>query len=308
MNWLDMPPLSMLRAFSAFAQTGSVTKAGEALNVSHAAISQHLRGLEAHLDTPLLDRSGRALVLTEQGQRLADAVTLGFGAIGTAVQELSAEDAVRPLHISTTPTFAAQWLMPRLHGFRGAHPEIDLMLDPSAAVVALAPGGIDVALRHGKGEWPGLVSEPLLESLLVVVAAPSLLRGKVIADPRDLADFPWLEELGTSESSQWLRAKGVSRGIVGGRVQMPGNLLLDAVRDGQGVSVVVRDFVEPDLRAGRLMELFSEAPSAYHIVTRPGVLRPHAKAFVRWLRRQRSEAIGGRNTGGEADAAEPGKQ
>ncbi|WP_424985032.1 LysR family transcriptional regulator [Microbulbifer sp. S227A] len=286
MNWLDLPPLSMLRAFAAFAQTSSVSKAGKVLNVSHAAISQHLRGLEAHLDARLLDRSGRGLVLTEQGQRLAEAVMLGFGAIGTAVQELSAADAARPLHISTTPTFAAQWLMPRLPGFRAAHPEIDLMLDPSAAVVALAPGGIDVALRHGQGGWPGLVSQPLLLSRLVVVAAPALLRGREIADPRDLADFPWLEELGTSESTQWLRSKGINRGLVGGRVQMPGNLLLDAARDGQGVSVVVRDFVEPDLKAGRLVELFREEPSAYYIVTRPGVLRPHAKAFVRWLRRQ----------------------
>ncbi len=279
----------MLRAFAAFAQTGSVSKAGEALNVSHAAISQHLRGLEGHLDTRLLERSGRALVLTEQGQRLADALVLGFGAIGTAVQEISAADAARPLHISTTPTFAAQWLMPRLPGFRAAHPEIDLMLDPSAAVVALVPGGIDVALRHGQGGWPGLTAEPLLTSCLVVVAAPSLLRGREVADPRDLADLPWLEELGTSEASHWLRTKGINRANVGGRVQMPGNLLLDAVRDGQGVSVVVRDFVESDLRAGRLVELFREKPSAYYIVTRPGVLRPHAMAFVRWLRRQNAD-------------------
>lgn len=287
MNWLEMPPLAMLRAFAAFAQTGSVVRAGKALNVSHAAISQHLRGLERHLGVPLLDRTGRSLALTEQGRRLGEAVTLGFGAIGSAVLELSVTDTERPLHVTSTPTFTSQWLMPRLPTFRAAHPEIDLMLDPQAALVTLEPGGVDVALRHGTGGWPGVVSEPLLESQLVVVAAPSLLRGRTVRDPGDLADLPWLEELGLSESSQWLRLKGVSRGIVGGRVQMPGNLVVDAARDGQGVAVLVRHFVEPDLQAGRLIVLFSEAPSVYHIVTRPGVLRRPAKAFVNWLRRQK---------------------
>lgn len=288
MNWSDLPPLSTLRAFTAFAQTSSVTQAGQLLNVSHAAISQHLRALEEHLGTSLVSRSGRSLSLTSEGQRLADSLMLGFGAIGTAVQEISADNIARPLHISSTPTFVSQWLMPRLPAFRAAHPEIDLMLDPQAALVKLEPGGIDVALRHGAGDWRGLVSEPLLESRLAVVVAPSLLKGRTINEPADLVDLPWLEELGLSESSQWLRSKGVREGIVGGRVQMPGNLVVDAVRDGQGVAVLVQRFVEADLRAGRLVALFAETPSAYHIVTRPGVLRPPAKAFVNWLRRQRT--------------------
>lgn len=288
MDWTNIPALSSLRAFSAFATTGNVTQAGNSLNVSHAAISQQLRALERHLGVPLLDRSGRSMTLTDAGDRLARALELGFGAIELAVQELTGADATRPLHISTTPTFASNWLMPRLTEFRAAHPDIDLVLDPSPQVLALEPGGIDVALRYGGGKWSGLDAEPFLVSPMVIVAAPSLLQGRRINHPSDLSNFPWIEALGDAEASRWLRSKGVEQGIVGGRVVVPGNLLRDGARDGQGVAVMVREFVEPDLQSGRLIALFSEpGDGSYYIVTRPDVLRPRAKKFVAWLRRQR---------------------
>ena len=196
MNWLEMPPLSSLRAFAAFAETGKVTAAGDALNVSHAAISQQMRNLESQLNAQLLDRSGRALMLTEQGQLLADALALGFGAIEGALRDITNADADRPVHISCTPTLASAWLMPRLADFRATHPDIDLMINPTLDVVALVPGGIDVALRFGEGDWPGVVSEPLLTSPIVIVAAPSLISDRTITQPSDLTAFPWLDEFG----------------------------------------------------------------------------------------------------------------
>lgn len=287
--WQDMPPLAALRAFSAFAQTGSVVQAGVALNVSHAAISQQLRGLERHMGLALLDRTGRAMALTDDGIRLSTALELGFGAIATTVQELTSADEDRPLHVSTTPTFASSWLMPRLTGFQTLYPDINLMLDPSSALVSLNPGGIDLAIRYGHGNWSGVTSEPLLISPMVIVAAPSLVAGRNIQSPADLTNMTWLEELGTTEASNWLQSRGVEQGQVKRRIQVPGNLLLDGARDGQGVTVVVRDFAEPDLKSGRLVELFGEEPdNGYHIVTRPGVLRPVAKIFVQWLRWQKS--------------------
>jgi len=287
MNWRDLPPLASLRAFAAFSQTGNVTLAGAALNVSHAAISQHLRGLETHLGISLLDRSGRALTLTAEGDQLARALDLGFGAIGAAVQDLKGADADRPLHISCTSSFAASWLMPRLPGFRALHPEINLMLDPSPTLVTLKPGGIDVAIRYGQGDWPGLEVEMLLASPIVIVAAPGLLKTKGKITPAELVNYPWLEELGRTEVSNWLASYGVQSSKVASRVQVPGNLVLDGVRAGQGVVVMVRHFVEDDLKSGRLVELFCETDTrGYHIVTRPGVLRPAARQFVQWLRRQ----------------------
>ena len=283
-----MPPLAAMRAFAAYSEEGSVVSAGRAINVSHAAISQQLRVLEQHLNVALFNRSGRTLTLTSEGDQLARALNLGFGAIGAAVDELQRSSADRPVHVSATPSFTASWLMPRLSGFSTAHPEVDLTLDPSPQLVELTHGGIDVALRFGKGPWRGLDAELLLESPLVVVAAPSLLKGARPTTPADLADYPWLEELGTTEASNWLRSRGVDRITTRGRIQVPGNLVLDGARDGQGVAVGVRHFVKADLKAGRLVELFSDNDGGgYHIVTRPGVLRPAVKAFVHWLRRQK---------------------
>ena len=284
--------MTALRAFAALAETGSTTAAGARLNVSHAAVSQQVRQLEAHLGVALVDRSGRQSRLTAEGRDLANALSLGFGAIARAVEALTGADAARPLQISTTPSFAAHWLMPCLAEFRQAHPHIDLMIDPTPRLVALEPGGIDIALRYGTGDWPGLEAELLFRSPLVAVAAPHLVEGKRIDCPADLADLPWLQEFGTNEASDWLRRRGVTRERAAGLVQVPGNLLLDGLLRGQGVAVTVREWVRQDITAGRLRLLFEDAGEAgYHAVMRPGVLRPSAKAFVTWLRRQARKTV-----------------
>lgn len=293
MRWRNLPPLSSLRAFAAFAQTGNVVAAGDALGVSHAAISQQLRALEKHLGAQLLDRQGRQMQLTDAGARLGRALEAGFGAMLEACEEISGAGADRPLHISATPAFAASWLMPRLPTFRAAHPSVDLMIDPSPKLTDLNSGEIDMAIRYGVGPWDGVEAELLLQTPLVVVAAPSLVGEGPIDDIRDLARFPWIEEFGTSESSRWLRRFGVAEMALG-VLQLPGNLLIDGARDGQGVAVTVREFVKRDIAAGRLRELHvgSRQDAGYHIATRPGIVqRPALKNFVKWLRREAREAL-----------------
>ena len=289
MKWRSLPPLSALRAFAAFAQGGSVVAAGEALGVSHAAISQQLRVLESFFDVPLLDRSGRALKLTPTGETLAASLHAGFATMIAAAEEITGQRDDRPLHISCTPTFAASWLMPRLSTFRGQHPDIDLTIDPSAELVDLIGGGADLAIRYGSGQWLGLENEMLLRSPMVVVGAPCLVGGTEFDDLTKLAEYPWLEEFGTTESTHWLAQHGILKRVKGGTMQVPGNLLLDGARDGQGIAVTVRAFVARDVAAGRLRELHVEPrdEKGYHIVTRPGVMRPALKLFTTWLRRQR---------------------
>ncbi len=292
MEWHTLPSLTALRAFAALAETGSTAAAGARLNVSHAAVSQQVRQLEAHLGVALVDRSGRQSRLTAEGRVLADALNLGFGAIARAVEALTGADAERPLQISTTPSFAAYWLMPCLSEFRQAHPQIDLMIDPTPRLVEMEPGGIDIAVRYGTGHWPGLEAELLFRSPIVAVAAPHLVEDKRIDCPADLADLPWLQEFGTNEASDWLRRRGVVKERAAGLVQVPGNLLLDGLRNGQGVAVTVREWVRQDITSGRLRLLFEDQEEAgYHVVTRPGVLRPPAKAFVTWLRRQARKTV-----------------
>jgi len=286
MDWRRLPPLAALRAFAAFDQCGTVTAAGDALGVSHAAISQQLRVLEEHLGVSLLDRSGRALKLTDEGAQLASALRGGFALMGEGVAALTGARDARPLHISVTPTFAASWLMPRLAGFRAAHPQIDLMIDPTAEVVTLRPDGIDVAIRFGRGDWAGLDATLLWESSMVVVGAPSLVGDTPYDDIDALAQFPWMEEFGNSESTSWLKRHGVTK-PAGGLLQLPGNLLVDGARDGQGIAVTVRRFVERDIVAGRLRVLHEEkgTGTGYYIVTRSGVMRAPLKSFITWIKR-----------------------
>lgn len=287
MKWRELPPLSALRAFAAFVETGSVVAAGDALSVSHAAVSQQLRALENHLGVSLLDRSGRAMRLTSDGEILAHGCSEGFDQIARAIALVSGAEASRPLHVSPTPSFAAAWLMPRLPEFRAAHPGLSIVLDPTPELVKLAPGGVDVSIRYGNGDWPGLQAELLLESAMVVVAAPPLIEGVDTSDPVNLSALPWLEEVGTTESTRWLDARGVGRDMRGSLIQVPGNLLLDGARDGQGVAVTVRHFVEPDIQSNRLCVLHEDATPGvgYHLVTRPGVQRPPLKAFISWIRK-----------------------
>jgi LysR family transcriptional regulator, glycine cleavage system transcriptional activator len=288
MIWRDMPSLSALRAFSAYAQNASFSRAGEALNVSHAAISQHVRALEDQLGVLLVVRNGRRSTLTPEGLRLARTLDSSFAAMFGAVEELRGSEAARPLQVSLTPAFGVRWLMPRIGDFRHRHPEIELMLNPTAELVELKPGGVDVAIRFGRGHWPGLDAEMLLPTSHAIVAATSLVGAREIGEPRDILDLPWLQEYGTNEMTLWLQTHGVLAPKIDNLTHLPGYMVLEGLMNGEGVSAVARALVEPEIESGRLRVLFEDTGtgSGYHVVTRPGVLRPAARAFVSWLRHQ----------------------
>ncbi|NDW00632.1 LysR family transcriptional regulator [Salipiger sp. PrR002] len=291
MDWTSLPPLPALRAFAAYAETGSVQRAGAALNVSHAAISQQIRNLESHLGLGLLDRSRRSMALTEEGARLAQALSDGFGRIAQELSALTGAEAERPLMITTTPSFASSWLMPRLARFREAHPEISLMIDPSAKVAPLEPGGVDLALRYGSGQWPGLEAELLVESPIALVGSPRLVGEREISDPSDLTEFHWLQELGTNEASEWFSQFGIDRDARRGISSLPGNLMLEAARQGHGIAITARVFADDDIAAGRLRLLFEDTrKKGYYLVIRPGVMRPPLRLFATWLRREAAKA------------------
>ncbi len=290
-SWRDLPPLNALKAFAAFADAGSVSQAGTAIGVTHAAISQQIRALEQQLGLALVSRTGRELVLTAQGRMLADSALVAFGAVAEVTAGLTGADAHRPLHITTTPSFAMGWLMPRLADFRSRHPEIDLVIDPTPELRRLGPDGADIALRYGNGNWPGTEATLLVSSTIVAVAAPDLVAPERVASVADLADLPWLQELGTSEATAFLQKYGVERGARFGLTSLPGNLMLEAARAGQGVAVTARAFVEPDIAAGRMHVLVEDDErEGYFLVTPAGVLRRPAKAFAQWARRLASPA------------------
>lgn len=287
MDWRDIPPLSSLRAFEAAVRTGSFSAAGRELNVTHAAVSQHVRGLEKRLGAELLSRDGMRLVPTEAGQALADALGEGFARIIAGVTSLLEDTSRKPLRISLTPSFAEAWLMPRLAGFWAAHPDITVEFAPSTAVVDLLRDGFDLAVRYGDGTWPGLISEPLMTSGYVVVAAPGT-HPKSGGDLSRLSGSHWIMEHVWPEGRRWLAENGID--IERERVTVLGNTsaALRSVRAGHGITLISSATAESDIAAGQLEVIHEGAPAerGYHIVTLPGTGSAARKTFIRWLKRE----------------------
>jgi LysR family glycine cleavage system transcriptional activator len=285
MDWRDMPPLSALRAFAMVAESGSVVAAAARLGVTHAAVSQQIRALEKTLDLPLVSRSSRQIELTDDGRQLALGLSQGFGEIMRSVSALTEAQRERPLQVTTTAMFASTWLVPRLGSFRLAHPGVDLVLDPSPALRPLEPGGFDAAIRHGTGEWPTLEAHKLMDAPLVVVASPNLLDGPLDGGAERLTGLPWLSELEQNEASLFLSRQGVAKALSGGVIHLPGNLVLDAARNGHGLAVVTEVLVANDIASGNLRVVLRDPiERGYYLVTRQGVQRPPLRAFCRWLR------------------------
>ncbi len=288
MDMHRLPPLSALRAFEAAARNLSFSGAGRELNVTHVAVGQQVRRLEEILGVTLVIRHPRGLELTPEGARLAARLVEGFALMREAVAEVMEAGSDRPLRVTLTPMFAANWLMPRLGEFRAEHGDIELMLNPTPERVDLRREDYDLAIRYGSGEWPGLEPEPFIPSRFVIAAAQSLVEGVRLESPADLARLPWLMQQGTDEFDIWLAAQGVPVEGKHNITHLPGYMLLPAIREGQGVGVTTRLFVDEDLRAGRLVSLFEDDAqdmrAGYYLVRRPGPMREPLRAFVRWLR------------------------
>jgi LysR family glycine cleavage system transcriptional activator len=283
---MRLPSFTALRAFEAAARTGSFSAAGRELNVTHAAIAQQVRALEADLGVPLAFREGRGLALTGEGQRLAAALTDSFRTIGMALSEITAEGEERPLRLTITPSFASKWLMPRLGKFWRQHPDIALTLDPDDRVRDLNRDGYDLAIRYGKGGWPGAEAEMFLPTQDVVVAAPSLVGNRDELTVAEMQQMPWITEAGWPEQMAWLRSLGLDPDNLD-VTEMPTEELANlAAREGLGLFVELSALAAADLKAGRLRTVYTppkEGNFGYWIVTRPGPKNAALKTFVRWL-------------------------
>ena len=293
-----LPPLTALRAFEAAARHESLSAAARELNVTHAAIAQQVRRLEAWTGTRLLAREGRGVAPTSRGRVFAQGLGEGFGVIGDAVATLMREDETRPIRITLTPTIAMHWLMPRIGRFREQAPEVELMVNPSIAVVDLAAEDYDVAFRYGRGRWPGLEAERMVASDIVLVASEALIAAHGIETPQDLVRVPWVQELESDEVRLSLAQHGVEGAEVRSVLHLPGHLAIEALRAGQGVGFNARAWLADDIRSGRLSVLFEEEADpelGYYVVTRPGPQRPALRRFLGWVRREiaaDTEALG----------------
>ncbi len=287
MDWKGIPSLASLRAFEAMARLGSLSGAARELNVTHAAVSQHLRHLESEFGESLARREGQGMALTEAGHELAAALGDGFGRIAEGVTRLRDRSISRPVVVALTPSFAEAWLMPRIGGFWAAHPEIEVRLVPGIALSDLRRDGIDLAIRFGEGNWPGLDADPLTASRFAGVAAPDFTKARTLEDLGRLKAHDWFFSTASSEQRIWGRAIGVDFERVGAREMANNGLVVSAVRAGLGLSIQALPLVAPDLQSGQLVSLFEGDAEGlgYYMVTRPEALSPGTRLFRRWLRR-----------------------
>jgi len=285
MNWNEVPSLAALRAFDALARNKTMTVAAASLNVTHAAITQHVRALEDHLNTRLIERDGRNVKLTPQGRDLADALAEGFGAIHAGIRSIVDGQQDSPLAISTTPSFAENWLLPRLGAFWSAYPDIMLSISPSTSVVDLRRDQFDLAVRYGKGNWPNIDATFLIAADYVVAAAPALIKDRKVQDISDLALDQWLFDEIHHEPRRWAAEGGLDFDCCQVKTFETGTMSLSALRAGVGVSVVSRPLIEKDLKDGTLQQLIEMPNSgmAYYIVHDKRGLSDKAKVLKKWM-------------------------
>jgi len=284
-----LPPLNALRAFDAAAHHLSFTRAAAELFVTHGAVSRQIRLLEEWLGVALFRREHRAVVLTEAGQAYAQAVRESLDRLAEATQQLRARDRAGRLNVATSDSFAALWLVPRLGRFRAQHAEVDLRLSTSDRLIDLAREGFDMAIRYGRGVYPGLEAEHLMTEDLSPVCSPALLEGpEGLRRPEDLGRVTLLHDDMRQDWRMWLMAAGIE-GIdsTRGPSYEHSNLVIQAAVQGEGVALGRGALVAGDLAAGRLVQPFDislRADFAYYVVHPPGALaRPKVRAFRDWL-------------------------
>ena len=280
-----LPPLNGLRAFEAAGRHLSFSKAAQELNVTPAAISHQIKGLEDHLQVQLFRREPRALLLTDAGQRALPEVRAAFEQLAEAVEGLrdAGEASQHVLTVSAVPSLSAKWLVPRLDRFRRQHPEIDVLLDATGTLVDFSrEQEIDMGLRYGTGDYPGLETIRLAPGDVVPVCSPEVANADPpLQRPEDLATRTlihtrWGSGATDPDWGEWLRSAGVSD--VDSRRGPRFNhseYALQAALQGQGVALVMRVLVEDDLAAGRLVAPFDTPGSG------PG--RDRAPRFSYWI-------------------------
>jgi LysR family glycine cleavage system transcriptional activator len=283
-------PLNALRTFEAAARHQSFLNAAEELAVTPGAVSRQIKALELELGVRLFERFNRAVRLTEPGERLAAEVRRALAALSAAVAEIGG--GAGPLVVSLMHSFAARWLVPRLHRFHELYPDIQVMISASDLAVDLLRDRVDIAIRYGPGPYPGLAARRLISLEMFPVCSPRLLEERPLADPRDLAAHQLLADvnlrLGEPSWPEWFAAAGCPEMDASRAHQFSNTYLsLAAALAGRGVALAERALVIDDLAAGRLVKPFDitvSSPNSHWFLTLPEKAeQPAVRRFRNWL-------------------------
>jgi LysR family glycine cleavage system transcriptional activator len=284
-----LPPLNALKAFEAAARHESFTRAAEELCVTQGAVSHQVKALEVELGIKLFNRERQRLVITGAGRDYLTVIRDALDRIAVGTERLVQRQSSGVLTVSTSPDFAAKWLVHRLGRFSESHPEIDLRISATMHHVDFAREDVDLAVRHGDGNWPGHDVIRLSPEQLFAVCSPKLLAGRHrLVRPSDVLKFPLLHLDDRKAWTRWLEVAGVadaepSQGPVLNRASM----VIDAAVDGQGIALARTTLAAWDLICGRLVRPFKDASRlsrTYWIVCPKATSDlPKIKLFQDWL-------------------------
>jgi len=284
-------PLTGLRVFEAAARHESFQAAAEELAITPGAVSRAIKALEADLAVRLFERFNRAVRLTETGERLATGVRQGLGIIEEAVAEVRSPRQAA-LAVTAMHSFAARWLVPRLHLFNERHPDIQVLVAASDNAVDLVRDRYDLAIRYSRTPLPGFAATKLLSLFMFPVCSPRLLETTPLRTPHDLAHVPLIADVhlavGEPDWGDWLALAGAPE-VEWRHGQQFSNyyLAIEAALAGRGVTLAEHALVVDELAAGRLVAPFGvELPSPFSqwIITLPEKAdRPDIRKFRNWL-------------------------
>jgi LysR family glycine cleavage system transcriptional activator len=260
----DLPPLSTIRVFDAAARHQNLSRAAEELNMTQSAVSYQIKQIEAFVGAPLFVREARGVRLNQRGEQLAPMVQAALSGLSRAFRAVS-DKAHSVLTISTMQTIAGNWLAPRIGSFQMSHPEFAVRLDISSTLADFASEGIDVALRSGRGDWPGLEQHLLFAQTFTAVASPAYLARE--GRPKTPEDM--LSHVLIAPSDEWwdiwFRAAGVATPITFTR---PGidvetqQMAASVALAGHGIAIITPRFEAQSFASGRLVPLFDITASS----------------------------------------------
>jgi len=283
------PRLQPLKAFEAAARHESFTRAAEELCVTQGAVSHQVKALEGELAIKLFNRERQRLIVTEAGRDYLAVVRDAFDRIAAGTERLLQRQSAGVLTVSTSPDFAAKWLVHRLGHFAEAHAGFDLRVSATLHHVDFAREEVDLAVRHGDGNWPGLDAVRLGAERLFAVCSPKLLSGRRrLAGAADILKYPLIHLDSRSDWEKWLRGVGIEdAGVTHGPVLNRASIVIDAAINGQGIALARTTLAAWDLINGRLVMAFPESlpvSKTYWIVCpKATATLPKIATFRDWL-------------------------
>ena len=285
----SLPPLNALRSFEAAARHQSFTRAADELCVTQGAVSHQVKALEAELGLKLFNRERQGLAITDAGHDYLAVVRDAFDRIALGTDRLLQRLHSGVITVSMSPDFAAKWLVGRLGRFAEAYPDIELKVSATIHHCDFAREDVDLAIRHGAGNWAGLDAVNLCSEELFPVCGPTLLGSqRRIHCPEDVLQFPLLHLNDRRDWSRWLEAAGASgEGLLHGPILNHASMLIDAAINGQGITLARTALVAADLINGRLVRPFQTTlplKNTYWIVCPKATSAlPKIAAFRGWL-------------------------